>query len=513
LIIYTALGTQFPNRRSAYELLAGGDILLSRYAVLNRAVGRAILSRLGTEEVAMRILLFLWIGLAGISWAQVTPAVLVLRGGMLVDVPSGKEIPGQVIVIRGERIEQIFAEGTGKIPQGAQIVEARGKWIIPGLIDSHAHAGGEENAPLSLYLANGVTTLRNPGGNITLLRLTRERLARGELLGPRLFFSGPLLDGAPPVWPGMSLVVDTPQRARSAVNFLADQGADFVKVYNNVKEPELRMIVQTAKERAIPVAGHIPRSMTMTRAIEIGMTRLEHIRITGKEMLSADEAEKIDPLPLGRREPMLWQRFDLESEKMRALVQRLAQSKVFLDPTLVIAELTEIPNPDAERNDPNNQYLSPAFVKESVKDSQNALFELPAELLAIALEAFQKQEKFVGMCNQAGVRIIAGTDGPGIGSLTPGFGLHRELELLVESGLSPLQALRAATSTAAEALGKEDQLGTIESGKLADLVVLEADPLKGIQNLRKIHLVVAGGKTYSPNVLLQQVRSEANKTP
>jgi imidazolonepropionase-like amidohydrolase len=447
------------------------------------------------------------------SWAQVSPAALVLRGGTLVDVPSGKEIPDQVIVIRGERIEQIFVEGTAKIPQGGQIVEARGKWIIPGLIDSHAHAGDDDNTPLSLYLANGITTIRNPGGNLTLLRLTRQRLARGELLGPRLFFSGPLLDGMPPVWPSLSLLVDTPQQARSAVNFLADQGVDFVKVYNNVKEPELKVIVETAKERGIPVAGHIPRSMTMTRAIEIGMTRLEHIRVTGKEMLSADDAEKIDPLPVGRREPMLWQRFDLQSEKMRALVQRLAQSKVFLDPTLVADEVTEIPNPDAERNDPNNQYLSPAFVEELVKDSRNALFELPAELRATALEAFHKQQKFVGMCNRAGVSIIAGTDGPGIGSLIPGFGLHRELELLVESGLSPLQALRAATSTAAEALGKEDELGTIESGKLADLVVLEDDPLKGIQNLRKIHLVVADGKTYSPSVLLQQVRSQENRIP
>jgi len=119
----------------------------------------------------------------------------------------------------------------------------------------------------------------------------------------------------------------------------------------------------------------------------------------------------------------------------------------------------------------------------------------------------------VGMCNRAGVKIIAGTDGPGIGSLLPGFGLHRELELLVASGLSPLQALRAATLTAAEALGKEDRLGTIEPGKFADMVVLNADPLQEIQNLSKIHLVVQGGKTYSPDALLQQARSQANKKP
>jgi len=449
--------------------------------------------------------------LAGILRAQTSPTVLVLRGGTLVNVASGKEISDSVIVMRGERIEQVGSGNTG-IPDGAQIIDAKGKWIIPGLIDSHAHAENPDDTPFSLYLTNGVTTIRNPGGNITVLRLTRERLLRGELIGPRLFFSGPLLDGVPPVWPDLSLLVDTPQRARSAVNFLADQGVDFVKVYNNVKEPELRAIVETAKELELPVAGHIPRSMTMTHAIELGMTRLEHIRVTGREMLSLDEAQKIDLLPLGSREPLLWQRFDLQSEKMRALVQRLARSKIFLDPTLVVAEVTEVPTLDADRNDPNNQYLSPTVVERYV-NFKSPLYELPPDLQAAGAEAFHKQEKFVGMCNRAGVKIIAGTDGPGIGSLLPGFGLHRELELLVASGLSPLQALRAATLTAAEALGKEDRLGTIEPGKFADMVVLNADPLQEIQNLRKIYLVVQGGKTYAPDALLQQARSQANKQP
>jgi imidazolonepropionase-like amidohydrolase len=466
-------------------------------------------------EVAMKRLLFLSLvlALAGMSRAQPGPATVVLRGGILVDVVSAKEIPGSVIVIQGERIEEVGAEGSLAIPAGAQIVDVRSKWIIPGLIDSHAHAQSPEETPFALYLANGVTTIRNPGGNITVLRMTRERLARGELLGPRLFFSGPLLDGMPPVWPEGSLLVDSPQRARSAVNFLADQGVDFVKIYNNVKEPELKVIVETAKERGLPVAGHIPRSMTMTRAVELGMTRLEHIRVTGREMLSADEAARIDPLPLGTREPMLWQRFDLQSEKMRALVARLAESKVFLDPTLLISQQTEVPNLEAERNDPNNQYLSAAAVEEAVKGANNPLFDLPPDLQTVAAEAFRKQEQFVGMCNQAGVRIIAGTDGPGIGSQLPGFGLHRELELLVASGLSPAEALRAATSTAAQALGKEDQLGTIAPGRLADMVVLDADPLEGVQNLAKIRLVVARGKTYAPEALLDEVRSKAKQKP
>jgi len=461
----------------------------------------------------MKRILFLSIAfvLSGLLRAQTSPTVLVLRGGTLVDAATGKEISDSVIVIRGERIEQV-GSGNTAVPEGAQIIDAKGKWIIPGLIDSHAHAENPDETPFSLYLANGVTTIRNPGGNITVLRLTRERLLHSEIIGPRLFFSGPLLDGIPPVWPDMSMLVDTPPRAKSAVNFIADQGVDFVKVYNNVKEPELKAIIETARERGLPVAGHIPRSMTMTRAIELGMTRLEHIRVTGREMLNPDEADKIDPLPLGSREPLLWQRFDLQSEKMHALVQRLAQSKIFLDPTLIIAEETEVPNLDADKNDPNNQYLS-AKVVERYVSFKSPLYELPADLQTAGRQAFEKQEKFVGMCNRAGVKIIAGTDGPGIGSLLPGFGLHRELELLVASGLSPLEALRAATVTAAEALGKEDRLGSVEPGKLADMVVLDADPLQVIQNLRKIRLVVQGGKSYAPDTLLRQARSDAGKKP
>ena len=130
-----------------------------------------------------------------------------------------------------------------------------------------------------------------------------------------------------------------------------------------------------------------------------------------------------------------------------------------------------------------------------------------------AVEALEKEKKFVGMCNAAGVRIIAGTDGPNMGRLLPGFGLHRELELLVASGLSPLQALRAATSTAAEALGQEDQLGTLEPGKLADVVILDADPLTTIQNVGRITLVVEGGKTIEPEVMLELALRQAHRKP
>jgi hypothetical protein len=201
--------------------------------------------------------LCLALGPAGMAPAQNNPRVLALRGGTLIDVVSGKETSDSLIVIRGDRIDRVGPAASTPLPEDAEILDARGKWIVPGLIDSHAHAG-DDATPLDLYLAEGVTAIRNPGGNITLLRLTREQLMNGKLVGPRLFFSGPLLDGIPPVWPAASLLVDTPERARSTVNFLADQGVDFVKVYNNVQEPELKAIVEAAKIDPLPVGVREP---------------------------------------------------------------------------------------------------------------------------------------------------------------------------------------------------------------------------------------------------------------
>ncbi len=420
----------------------------------------------------------------------------------LIDVRTGKESPGSVIVIQGDKIARVGTSAEIPVPSQAQVVDAAGKWVIPGLMDMHAHAGNSPEAPVNLYLAQGVTTIRSPGGNISLLRLLREQIESEKIPGPRLFFSGPLLDGNPPVWPGESFMVDTPERAHSAVNFLADQGVDFVKVYNNVTEPVLKEIIETARQRGLIVAGHIPRSMTMTRAVDLGMKSLEHIRVTGREMLPIETANQIDFLPLGQREPLLWERFDLASPKFSELIRHLAESQVFLDPTLTVDESDFVLGPEEQQKNPNNLALPQEWVK-FAESQQSPLFEVPANLKQTARDGFKKRQEFVRMCSRAGVRIIAGTDGPGLGTLVPGYGLHHELRLLVDSGLSPVEALRAATLTAAEALGKDKELGAVEPGKLADLLIVEADPLLDIGNASKIELIIKGGRQYRPADLVR----------
>lgn len=423
--------------------------------------------------------------------SQSAPAV-VIQGGTLIDVHTGHQVTDSLIVVEGDRIKQVGRVPDVAVPQGAQVIDARGKWIIPGLMDMHAHISVAKDLPLELYPANGVTTILDPGGDLTLQRLAREEIETGRRLGPRLFYAGYVLDGNPPLWPEISIMTDTQERAESAVNFLIDQGVDFIKVYNSMTEPALVAIVRTAHKRGIPVIGHVPRSMTMTRAVELGMDGLEHIRVTGRELLPLEEADKIDFLPFVQREALLWQKFDLDSAGMKALVSFLAEKKIFLDPTLTVDELSSLALYEEQAKDPNNRFLPRSFINEA--DTAPDVFRLPPELKDAAASGFKKRLQFIGMCGRAGVQILAGTDGVGTGTLLPGFGLQHELELLAQAGLTPLQVIQAATINGARALRKDKELGSIEAGKLADLVILSASPLLDIRNTAKIDGVMLGGR-------------------
>ena len=444
---------------------------------------------------------------ASLNSVRFQPAVAstAIVGATLVDVHNGKKIENSIVVIRGERILEVGVAGKLQAPSDARVLDARGKWIIPGLIDMHTHLwSGDENhlLPLGVFLAAGVTTIRDPGDSVLIMRLTREEITSGQRIGPHLFYCGDLLDGIPPLYRESTLLVDTPERAHSAVMFLADQGVDCIKVYNSIKEPELKEIIRTAHSLNLPVIGHIPRTLTMTRAVELGMDGLEHIRITGREMLPIEEANKLDFLPGVERETRLWLEFELQSEKMKQLVRFLAERHIFLDPTLTKDEWVSVPSPAIQINDPNNRYLPPQLFDKWKAEPIPEFDKLPPDLKQASVDGFEKRKQFVGMCNQARVQIIAGTDGVGLGTLLPGFGLQHELRLLVQSGLTPLQAIQAATINAAVALRKEHDLGVVEPGYLADIVLLGADPLTNISNIQKVDLVIEGGKPYDPTALL-----------
>jgi imidazolonepropionase-like amidohydrolase len=428
----------------------------------------------------------------------------------VIDVRTGAQHPNAAVLVDGNRIASVGG-AREDVPENAQVIDATGMWLLPGLMDMHAHATGGQNDHKEkihhLYLAYGVTTVRDTGGNLTLLRLLRDRIERGSHTGPRIFFAGPLLDGSTPVWPPMSIMVDTPERARGAVQFLASQGVDFIKIYNWVPEASLEIILDTAHQLGLRVTGHVPRTITMTRAIQLGMDCLEHIRITGRELLSSDEADRIDPLPVARRETLLWERFELESEPMQRLIRLVADSRVFFDPTLLVDSALSVDGDAIDTENPANADV-PEDVREAfMREERPPIFDISEVGLETARNGFRKRQRLVRMLHQAGARLLAGTDCFRLGKQLPGLGLQNELALLVESGLSPLAALQAATVTAADALGQSDALGAVEPGKLADIVVLEGDPLADIQNARRVRTVVKAGRAYDGAALREQGRS------
>ena len=455
---------------------------------------------------------FVLVTFMSVCAARGAEPTVVIKGGTLIDVHTGAQVTDSLIVVEGSRIKQVGRASDIVVPQDAQVIDAQGNWIIPGLMDMHAHITVAKNLPLELYLVNGVTTIRDPGGHLTLQRLARQEIESGQRVGPRIFFAGYVLDGNPPLWPDLSVMADTEERAESAANFLIDQGVNSVKIYNSMTEPALVAIIRTAHKRGIPVIGHVPRSMTMTRAVELGMDGLEHIRVTGRELLPLEEADKIDFLPFVQREALLWEKFDLDSDKMKDLISLLVERKIFLDPTLTVDELSSLALYEEQAKDPNNRFLPRDFINEP--DAAPDVFRLPPELKDTAAAGFRKRLQFIGMCGRAGVQIIAGTDGIGTGTLLPGFGLHHELELLAQAGLTPQQVLQAATINAARALKKDEELGSIEAGKLADMVILSADPFVDIRNTAKIDRVMLGERLLERKALdqmLAQAEAAAKK--
>lgn len=441
----------------------------------------------------------------------------VLRGATLVDVRSERLVPDSELVIEADRIVRVGRSDGREPPADAQLVDVRGKWIMPGLIDMHVHGSTRPDVPLELYVANGVTGIRDLGGDLTTLRLLRQELESGKRLGPRLFFAGPILDGNPPAAPSVAIVVDTPRRATSAVEFLIDQGVDTIKVYNGLSGTALDAAARAAHQRNVPVVGHVPKALTVEQAVSLGLDGIEHSAIRAADlvawrMLDAAEARRIASLAaVTEREALVWKHVEPGSPRVGSMIARLAESRVVLCPTLGIDEFDSRFLYPAEADHPLNRFVPQSFLEESLGPDHD-IFRTPRYLEALVSSGIEKRRRFVELCARAGVPIVAGTDGPGIGRLVAGFGLHHELKLLAESGLTPMHAIRAATIDASSALRRDNELGSIEPGKLADLVVLDTDPTATIRSALRIHGVLFGGRLLNRHTLdgiLARVQKQA----
>jgi imidazolonepropionase-like amidohydrolase len=434
-------------------------------------------------------------------------------GATVVDVVGETCATDQTVLVSEERIREVGPSAEVAIPPGARRYDVTGQWLLPGLVDMHCHLTGKHELPLELFLLNAVTTVRDPGGGLARQRLMREQVQAGTRLGPRLLIAGELLDGNPPVWPELSHLVDTPERGIAAVRHLAAQGADCVKIYNHVPPDVLAAIVAVARELGLPVIGHVPRQMSMLQAIQAGLSGLEHIRITGTDFLPPERAAQLDMLPVSEREPRLWELIEPGEPWIGTLIEAMVSHDVTLDPTLLIDDVIYDEGIASQADHPDNAYLPDAVRHGVATEDVPAIMQMPDSLRTLAHATEPKRREFVRRCWQAGVRITTGTDGAALGRLLPGFGVHHEIALLRDSGLSPFASLQAATISAARALNLADQIGSIEAGKAADFGVWAADPLTSHLRPTDLTLVVLGGAVHQPSVLAAAASTGTDQHP
>jgi len=429
----------------------------------------------------------------------------------LVDATGAAPKADTTVVVTGSRITAIGPTSTIQIPAHAKVIDGSGKFLIPGLADMHVHltGAGEPNGSrefiLPLLVANGITTVRDMGGRVEFLKALRSEIDSGKQVGPQIFFTGPYLDGNPPSFQP-SIVVQTAAEATAAVDRLSGDGVDFIKVQSRLQPEAYFAISRESKKLGMRFVGHVPDSITALQASEAGQASIEHL--TGV-LLGASEKEqelrneKMKAAPAGeaaeaaRRRNRLWTRTLLDSasnQRTAALLEAFAKNRTWQVPTFPTLVHIGFVTPQTDfAGDWRMKYV-PGDVQKNWRTGRKEQLEgYSTEDFTLREAIIQRCMEIVGKMNTARVPLMAGTD-TAAPNVIPGFSLHQELEYMVRSGLTPIQALQAATIRAAEFLGRSPEQGSIEVGKRADLILLDASPLVDIRNTEKIRAVIVNGK-------------------
>jgi imidazolonepropionase-like amidohydrolase len=444
------------------------------------------------------------------------PRPLVFTHVTVLDMTGAPAQHDRTVVITGERITGIGQSAGVRTPPGAQVVDATGKFLIPGLWDMHVHWFHQDYLPL--FLANGVTGIRIMWG-MPFHDQWRQEVEQGTLRGPRMAISSPIVDGPRPIWPG-SIPVKDGAEGRQLVIRMKQGGVDFIKVYSRLPREAYFAIADEAKKQGIPFAGHVPDAVSAMEASDAGQKSIEHLTgvlvacSTREEELRKGREEAWSKIPPGQAFPdraslRPLNRLTLDTfspEKAKALFARFVQNHTWQCPTFVAQRNMAFIQDPAIHDDPRVRYMPPGIASGWDPAGDFRLKDRTQEDVELAQAAYRKNKELIGPMRRAGVEFLAGTDAINPYCF-PGFSLHDELTLLVEAGLSPMEALQAATLNPARYLGKDKDLGTVEKGKLADLVLLEANPLEDINNSRKIEAVVFGGKLL-PKAELQQMLAD-----
>jgi imidazolonepropionase-like amidohydrolase len=406
-------------------------------------------------------------------------APLALVGGTLIDVTGKAATPNAVVLIEGDRIVAAGPRATTKIPDGAKIVDVTGKFLLPGLWDMHAHLYQSEFGPT--YLAAGITTVRDVGNDMEFGTALRDAAKEKRGLGPRMLLAG-YIDGKNDGH-SFDVQVETPEEARAAVQHYKDAGYEQLKIRDNVKLETLKVICAEAHRLGMTVTGHVPEGMNALQAVEAGMDQLAHLNYVESGFFPKRD----------RNNPPVT--INLNAPNVTNALKFFKEHGTVIDPTDAVLELMLRPlNVPIESFEPGVTKV-PAELKVQInKKGESADM---AEGLRMVVDVLLK---ITGALHKAGVPIVAGTD---VG--VPGHTLHRELELYVKAGLTPLEAIQAATIVPARVMKLDGEVGAIEVGKRADLIIVDANPLDNISNIRKLRFVVTQGRLFDCARLWQSV--------
>jgi imidazolonepropionase-like amidohydrolase len=415
----------------------------------------------------------------------------------VIDATGAPLQPDMTVVVKDRRIVEIAKSAQARVPDHATVVDGRGKYLIPGLWDMHVHSAfgdwvpPDEKITLRLFVANGITGVRDMGGDVPILKKWRADIEAGKLLGPRMIFAGPMLDGPTPRFPSSAPVANAADGARF-VNELQAQGVDFIKIQSLIPRDGYFAAAQRAKELGITFVGHVPDAVRASEASNAGQRSIEHFTGIFEGCSTIEDQLIKGPKSLGRNVSTY------DPQRAKALIALMAKNQTWQVPTLVWERGQWLIDAIDKSHDPLIKY-APAAWKDRTWPmfTESILKDMDTDPLPVRRRFVQMELDMTLAMFKAGVPFMAGTDTAAGVHVFPGFSLHEELALFVKAGLTPMQALQTATLNPAKFLGREAEMGTVEKNKIADLVLLDRNPLDDIENTRRIQGVVLAGRYFS----------------
>jgi imidazolonepropionase-like amidohydrolase len=438
--------------------------------------------------------------LTTVSTEEQESAPTVITHATIINPGTSSVQENRTVVISGDHISSISETEKFQSPKNARVIDATGQYLIPGLWDMHVHSAfgdwfpGGRDIILPLFIANGVIGVRDMGGDTPILEGWRKEIADGQIIGPRMVISGSMLDGYLPDgklrFPS-SIAITTPASAVVAVDLLKTQGVDFIKVQSVISHDAYLAAAAEAHKKGLPIVGHVPDKVRIEEAVEARQKSIEHL-MGIFEGCSTEEDKFIKGE--GSLKLLLTTQ---DQQRCDSLIKLLARNQIWQVPTLAWQRGGTFLDQRDLKHQPLDKYV-PAYWRDVTwrHFTEEMMPDLLRDPLELRQDYFTRNLQMVGGMHRAGVPFLAGTDAaPGV-YIMPGFSLHDELANFVDAGFTPMESLQTATSNPAKFLETEASFGSIEPGKIADLVLLSANPLKDIRNTQKINAVVADGRLF-----------------